>query len=345
MADADVPAWVRAAAEMPVAFAQVREDSLLGLWVLDRLGGDALRGIAIASGGCTVAALAALGRLAHLHLVDVNAAQMALCRLKLQLLQTETPNRRTALLGHVAGDALGPTALASEVGPDHLGRYELVFAELRSEMRSHTDELFELLMLDDAAERVRRGAPTTRLGMALDLALDRVMALPNLVRLFGSDATRNSREPFSRHFARRIRHALAALPTRNNPYLWQMLLGRFPPGVRYHWLDAPAPGRMPHVTESIGTMDAALGDFRDSFDFVHLSNILDWLALDQARQTLELACRALRPHGYVLIRQLNSTLDIPSLGRQFEWHNEEARALHARDRSFFYTALHLGSKR
>ena len=59
---------------------------------------------------------------------------------------------------------------------------------------------------------------------------------------------------------------------------------------------------------------------------------------------LELAWGALRPGGWTLIRQLNSVLDIPGLGRRFNWHTAEANDLHARDRSFFYRALHLGSK-
>ena len=51
-----------------------------------------------------------------------------------------------------------------------------------------------------------------------------------------------------------------------------------------------------------------------SYDFVHLSNILDWLSPEEARATLDVAHAALRPGGWVLIRQLNSTLDIPCFG-------------------------------
>ena len=92
-------------------------------------------------------------------------------------------------------------------------------------------------------------------------------------------------------------------------------------------------------------MDAALADAREEFDFCHLSNILDWLSPDEAHATLEVARSALRPGGWVLIRQLNSTLEIPSLGPGFSWQSAESQALHARDRSFFYRALHLGRKR
>ena len=80
------------------------------------------------------------------------------------------------------------------------------------------------------------------------------------------------------------------------------------------------------------------------FDFVHLSNILDWLTPEEARSTLALAWKALRPRGWILIRQLNSCLDIQTLGDRFEWETSSAGELHNRDRSFFYRGLHLGRK-
>jgi S-adenosylmethionine-diacylglycerol 3-amino-3-carboxypropyl transferase len=349
---------------MPVAFAQVREDPLIDQWLLKHIGGDGLRGIAIASGGCTAAALLASGSLARLHLVDANSAQIALCRLKLHLLETASPHERLQLLGHaplaaeeraarlaaafeklvLPDGVLGPLQMVAELGPDHAGRYELLFARLREEMQDCADEWQALLAARNSTDGKCPVDPTTPLGRRLDEAMERVMALPNLVRLFGTEATQNSRDSFSRHFAGRVRFALTMLPASNNPYLWQMLLGRFPVGVPYPWLTASAPARIPEVTFSVGSFNTSLARTHASCDFVHLSNILDWLTPQQAGETLDLARQALKPGGYVLIRQLNSTLDIPSLGRRWEWLAETARDLHARDRSFFYRSLHLGRK-
>src|SRR5262245_59442416 len=92
-------AWLDEAATLPLAFALVREDALLDLDVLAGSGPEA-HVIMVASGGCTAAALAAAPNIGRLHLVDPNPAQLALCRLKLRLLQTETPDTRQALLGH-----------------------------------------------------------------------------------------------------------------------------------------------------------------------------------------------------------------------------------------------------
>ncbi|MCZ6690793.1 MAG: DUF3419 family protein [Planctomycetota bacterium] len=346
-----------------MAFAQVREDPLLDLWVVNQVVSDASV-IMIASGGCTAAFLAAAPKVARLHLVDPNPAQLAQSRLKLRLLQTTDPSTRLALLGHspmtpterqarleeelaalgLPTDALGAASHVARVGPDHAGRYECVFAALRSALSSSADDLEAVLRLHDPVEQQRRVAPSTALGRQLDEALDTVMALPNLVRLFGEGATKNPIEPFSRHFAGRLRYVLATLPADRNPYLWQMLKGRYPEGSVSPWLTEPVPSHAPRITCSVELMGEALEAEPASFDFVHLSNILDWLTPEKARATLELAWGALRPGGWTLIRQLNSVLDIPGLGRMFNWHTAEAKDLHARDRSFFYRALHLGRK-
>ena len=59
---------------------------------------------------------------------------------------------------------------------------------------------------------------------------------------------------------------------------------------------------------------------------------------------LKRAWEALRPGGWIFIRQLNSNLDLPSMGRNLNWQDEAAEALHRRDRSFFYRKLHLAKK-
>jgi S-adenosylmethionine-diacylglycerol 3-amino-3-carboxypropyl transferase len=351
------------AVRRPIAFAQVREDAALDQCVVEKLerGAEILM---VASGGCTAAALAAMPKVSRLHLVDPNPAQIALSRLKLGLLATGNPSDRLELLGYASmpaarrrlrltkelqglnlpADALGSIDLIAEQGPDQAGRYEALFAKLREELSGVTDELKELLALRDPGEQSRRAGPETYLGHALDAAFDSVMALPNLVGLFGEAATRNRWEPFSSHFARRTRHVLATLPAANNPYLWQLLRGQFPHRVMYPWLNAPTPDRMPEIHWTVASMTEVLEGRTQEFDFIHLSNILDWLVPEEARFTLTLAWKALRPGGWTLIRQLNSLLNIQTLGEHFEWEIAAGEALHNRDRSFFYRGLHLGRK-
>ena len=363
MSGAGIPEWVEVAGGFPVAFAQVREDPLLDLWVVNELGEEA-QVCMIASGGCTAALLAAATNIDRLHLVDPNPTQMALTRLKLRLLQGSNYSRRLALLGHapmpaaerrerldaelsalgLGSDVFGPQDIVTELGPDHVGRYEFVFSALRRALAEYEEELTAILRLRDPVEQEKRVTPSTALGRKLDEALDEVMSLPNLVYLFGEEATNNPVEPFARHFARRIRHTLSSLSAERNPYLWQMLKGCYPDDRLIPWLDEPAPIHMPQVTWSVSFMAEELAAMPASFDFIHLSNILDWLSPEQARDTLDLAWNALRPGGWTLIRQLNSVLDVPPLGSRFNWLSEEAAELHANDRSFFYRELHLGKK-
>lgn len=337
---------------------------MLDLWVVERLPPNA-RIVMIASGGCTAALLCASPRTDRIHLVDPNPAQLALTRLKLNLLQGSEAVERLRLLGHMPLPAedrcsamdrllaelempatiLGPPSWVAEVGPDHAGRYERVFAALQHSLREVEAKLQRVLSTNDCNAQSAALSPETSLGRRLDDALDAVMSLPILVRLFGAEATNNPVESFSRHFAGRIRHALSTLPAATNPFLWQMLAGRFPDNVAYTWLRLPRLVRLPEIAVSNRFMAEVLEGASLDHDFVHLSNILDWLSPERAAATLDLAWKALRSGGFILVRQLNSSLDIPSLGPQFEWLTSESEELHRRDRSFFYRALHLGRKR
>ena len=354
-------AWVEDAANFPVGFAQVREDALVDLAIVRRFERPP-RVLMVASGGCTAALLAGSGEVASLHLVDPNAAQIALSRLKLLMAAELAPLERLAPLGHSAmapavrrrwlehalnrldlpADALGPPELVAEAGPDYAGRYERVFFALREALRPRHREIESLLKETDPGQQREHAAPETPLGQALDAALAEVMALPSLVRLFGEEATQNPVMPFHRHFAERLQVTLATLPAATNPYLWQMLLARFPVGIRSPWLDAARAAETCPVTWECTFMLPVLERSRAEFDFVHLSNILDWLSPARAAQVLEQAWKALRPAGCVLVRQLNSSLDIRALAPAFDWQIRAASQLHRSDRSFFYRALHWG---
>ena len=307
-----LPSWVEDAARLPVAFAQVREDPRLDGWAVEQFEPRA-RILMIASGGCTLAYLHRYDNIASFTVVDPNPAQIELAWLKLQLLEKFDPADRLALLGHMPMPAeerekmlrplcnletIGPPAVVAEEGPDHVGRYERVFAQLRRELRPRLAEVESLLQLSDPAEQNRRANPGTALGEALDAAFDGALDLPILVRLFGEGATRNRVEPFARHFARRTRHALATFPAATNPYLWQVLLGAYPPGHPAPWLALPRQRdcevTFMHLTLAEWIrMREQIEDYL--YDLVHVSNILDWLSPDEARETLALVHQALRP--------------------------------------------------
>lgn len=345
--------WASRAASLPLAFAQVREDPRLDLELARGVpaGGTV---VMIASGGETAACL---GRLPlRLVAVDMNPAQLALARVKWELAGKAPAEDAAALLGHLPmatgerrrrmkglldtlgleEDVFGPPEWIAERGVDHGGRYEVCFAELRARLEPWRVELETMLLSE---------TPLGNFGGAwLDVAFAEVMSLENLVCLFGREATQNPRRSFSDHFTARTREVIGRMPPRANPFLWQILAGCLPPGCRYDWLEYERP-LIAEVEWRQGKMDAVLDSMAaGSAELVHLSNILDWLSPGEAEATLRSARRVLKPGGQVILRQLNSTLEMEELDSGIAWDGELGKAMEARDRSYFYPRIHVGSR-
>lgn len=355
-----LPSWVREANELPLGSAQVREDPLQDLELVRGLDRPA-RALLVASGGCTAALLACQSQLRGLDLVDPNPAQLALTRLKLRLLREPVPERMQ-LLGHaplplearaerlaallqelsLPAQSLGPLETVARLGPDYAGRTERLFAALRARLRDQQFDLRELVGLRAPAEQLRRIRPGTLLGQGLARACEEVFALPNLEALFGVAATRNRVQPFEQHFAERLRHVLGSLPAAGNPWLWQLLIGRYPPGVPAPWLEQPPREQLPPLRCLHTSLEDALEGEEGPWELIDLSDVLDWQEPDQARETLARARARLAPGGVLVVRQLNSAHDVPALSEGIAWDEEYAARLHEEDRSYFYRALHVG---
>ena len=213
-------------------------------------------------------------------------------------------------------------------------------------MEPHQAQLESLLSSHDLRRAAKIIAPESEFGRALDRAFEQVMPLPNLVQLFGTEATQNPRRSFASHFAHRTRVALKRFPAATNPFLWQILAGRFPEGHSYDWLRSECGGGTPCPVTPIyhlGRMKDVLDSLPPrSVDLVHLSNILDWLSPSQAEATLASASRVLKPGGRVIIRQLNSTLEIPAIPSTLDWDLDLGSELESIDRSFFYPGIFVG---
>ena len=345
--------WALRAASLPLAFAQVREDPWLDLEVARRVpaGGTV---VMIASGGETAACL---GRLPlRLVAVDMNPAQLALARVKWELAGKVPADNAAGLLGHLPmatgerrrrmkglldtlgheEEVFGPPEWIAERGVDHGGRYEVCFAELRARLDPWRGELEAMLNSEEPLMEFGGGW--------LDEAFAEAMSLANLVRLFGQEATQKPRRSFSDHFTARTREVIGRMPPRTNPFLWQILAGCFPPGCRYDWLEDDRP-LIAEVEWRQGKMDAVLDSMAaGSAELVHLSNILDWLSPGEAEATLRSARRVLKPGGQVILRQLNSALEMEELDSGIAWDGELGKAMEARDRSYFYPRIHVGSR-
>jgi S-adenosylmethionine-diacylglycerol 3-amino-3-carboxypropyl transferase len=354
--------WVKSTATLPVAFAQVREDPQIDAALVRHVDRPP-RILMIASGGETAAWLSTL-QVKSLHLVDINRAQLDLTRFKLDLLTTAERDERLQLLGYqpisqsarsheislrlarldLPPDALGPRQWIAQFGPDQCGRYEWLFARLRDLLRDQSEALIRLMHLRDPAEQSACVAPGSELGDDIQAAFNETMDLNCLIEIFGHGATANRRESFADHFMNQSRRALATFPAADNPFLQQIFLGRFL-GAAWPWLEAPQQDRLPTTQYSCDRMGAVLAAAADeSYDFIHLSNILDWIQPAEAASVLQYTFRCLSPGGIAVIRQLNSRLEVREIPCALKWLEQTAADLHRSDQSFFYRTLHVGMK-
>jgi S-adenosylmethionine-diacylglycerol 3-amino-3-carboxypropyl transferase len=292
--------------------------------------------------------------------VDINPAQLALTRGKFYLATHRTPAERLQLLGHEAMAAekrltewqsilneiqlpdhiFGPVDQLAQIGPDYLGRYEVAFTQIQKKLKPWIDEF--LTAEGDVAEKmISSGSPR---GSHLEEVFAEVLSLANLVALFGEGATQNPQQPFHHHFLQQVREVTARRMVKDNPWLWQILAGQYPPDHPVDWLSSTGPWLVQPSYQQSAMLPALERTDTSSIDFLHLSNILDWLSPEEAMAVLTQAHRVLRPGGQLIIRQLNSSLVIPDLFPALHWHSEQGKTWQRQDRSFFYPQLHLASR-
>ena len=357
------PDWVHQSLDLPLRFAQVREDPGLDAWVVEQLSRDASL-LIVGSGGCTLAVLASMPNVRSIHVVDPNPAQLALCRVKLALLRGQDPDDRLKFLGHTdlslearerqlhriceetcdPMSSFGPTDHILEVGLDYAGRYESVFQQVSKSVATFPDSVLDLLQLENSSDQAKWLQTHPDFVALLLKSFDQVMCIENLVALFGETATQNPVMSFSAHFFQRTVHALHCFNASTNHFLWQVLASceTIKPFAR--WLSQPRQEVSANIHFEAETMQDYLAKTDVRFDYIHLSNVLDWLTVDEAHALLELTWNRLKPKGYTLIRQLNSDLPIRALGEHFTWLDEESDNLHREDLSYFYRGVHCGRR-
>lgn len=209
--------WLKYVSGFPVAFAQVREDSLIDQWITNQLPVSA-NGIMIASGGCTAALLAASKRFEHLTLVDMNPGQLELARLKISLINDCNAEERLNILGHrsdvqyknyrlnelkrynISDKIFGLPENVFNLGLDYIGRYELLFSRLQYVISGFADTTEKLLNFEDPSMQRDFLQDNPKYLKHLQQAFTEVMSLPSLISLFGKEATQNSIRSFSEHF-------------------------------------------------------------------------------------------------------------------------------------------------
>jgi S-adenosylmethionine-diacylglycerol 3-amino-3-carboxypropyl transferase len=306
---------------LPVNFSQVREDSLIDAKLLLNVK-TPVTILMIGSGGDTVCHLATSKSVKKMDVVDASQAQINLIKIKLALLGFSNENR-LAILGHremtpeIRYEILKEIAQELKIDLNSLAPRDILANE-GLDFCGRYEQLFkgiqrELKLLRITPEKLLH-EPTH-----LKEIFAEYFSLPLLVQLFGAQATQNPRQSFSQQFA-------------IDSYPW-------------HKFSALTSKEISPIQFHREFMLAFLAKAKTgSYDFIHLSNILDWLNKNEAEALLEHTFRALSPGGKCLIRQLNSSLNIPQCGQKFSWNDSLSKELTEKDRSFFYRQILVGEK-
>ena len=176
-------------------------------------------------------------------------------------------------------------------------------------------------------------------------AFERFFSDPLLRSMFGPAATQHARPgSYPAYFQRAFEDGLTREGAVDNPFLHHVFLGHYldREGCLPPFLAAPVPEL--RITFREGCIDAQLD--LSGYGFVDLSNILDWMDTDQVGALLDKLCRESQPGTVVMWRQLNNARDLEAgLRGDFVFDAAWQRSLRARDRSLFYSSVHVGVRR
>ena len=316
-----------------VQFAVVREDPRVELEVLRRF--RPARALLIASGGCTALTLATLHPELDLVLLDTNGAQLEHVRAKVAALARTDPVARARRF-NVESDARG--------GLSECGNFEALFRSLREHLMAQLVPRERLEACFDAPDRARPFPRELFRQPAWGRAFELFFSDALLTRVFGPAAIQHAPPgSYPDYFRRAFERGLSAHDAADNPFLQHVFLGAYrhrPASCPAFVLD-PAPAyRFTYVEGPLAAVDLA------ALDLVNLSNILDWMAPEEVQELFDQLRRQLRPGSVVLWRQLNNRRDLEAdLGSAFAFDRPWQDALLARDRSLFYSGIHVGQRR
>ncbi|MBN8660806.1 MAG: DUF3419 family protein [Candidatus Obscuribacter phosphatis] len=359
---------------LPLRFAQMREDAQIEAKILaERQGRQSV--LTYASAGCTTAYISTIVPLSKLTVVDQNQSNLALTSIKLHLLQDAFPSKRLKLLGHLPMDAkmrkrslqclLAELELPEEIlgsldyvalnGPDFCGRFEALLPTLRDHFKVHKKSWQNLLNLDVPAWQARLIGKNSPLKQNLDYALETVFDHETCLLLFAETPLARyfaKEKALSTHLSERIYWAFQNFAATGNPYLQQMLAGRYRSlGSEIDcapWLTMPVRPQdfelnLVHLQNNL---EKALElEEEASYDLITLSNELDYLEKTDQIKVIAAATKLLKPGGVLLWRSMLETSSNLIMPNQLTWQkSEKSQKLENSENSEYQDRAFLNSK-
>ena len=318
----------------PVQFAVVREDPALEAEVMRATG--ARKVLMVGSGGCTALALQRDFSDATFTLFDINPAQIDLVKRKMDALSGG---------GAAAERALFNVEDAHPGGLSQSGNFESLFRGMREFM-------FDLVL---PYERMRELFTVPGKLAQVDelifsnkywpVVFDLYLSDSILNTMFGPEATQHATPgSYPGYFRELFERGLRRQDAFDNYFLHHVLLGHYL--ERESALPSYLAGESVehqftfHLGPLTGVSDVA------DHDLVGLSNITDWMSEADIREIVDFLRRTMRPGSRVMYRQLNNEADLEAMfGDGFEFDSALGDSLWERDRSLFYSSVHVGVKK
>jgi S-adenosylmethionine-diacylglycerol 3-amino-3-carboxypropyl transferase len=287
----------------------------------------------IGSGGCTAFSLLTM-RPKALQVVDINPAQVYLVQLKRAAIQRLDYRSAVRCIAESASpwyDAVLRPALSDEAAAfwdqrRHLLERGLNQTGLLEQQLRHVMHYFQLFVhgprtveamlqqtdLSAQQDFYRRRWDTWRWRAAFAVGLSRPVLWTIRRIAMGGESPRPISAGFVRGMKRHVDDVLLRFPARENGYLWQWFLGRYPPNCQealpMYLQEAHFTTVQAGLAESVTTIACAeAADWLErqppaSLDFFALSNTLDVCGPTYASRLWEAVARAARPGAVACLR-------------------------------------------
>lgn len=328
------------------------------------------RCLSIASGGDnSFSLLAAAPR--EVVAFDLNPAQLALCELKAAAIRTldygeflqflgfrpsprdRAATYRDALRGQLSGDYFDRRPDLLRAGVVHAGKFERYFRIFRRFVLpfAHSRRTVAELLREKSAEERRRfyrerwDTPAFRGIYRLffnRFVMGRLGRDPEFFRYVDANA-------ISGMLKRQTDYALSELPTHDNPYLHYIMASEFGPALPHYARRenfGAIRANLGRIRFVKGTPDELAAEGGAAFDFFNLSDIFEYMDETLCRQCAESLFRLAAPGAAVAYFNMLVPRSLAALvPEKFAAHDEEATAIFAENRAFFYRAFRLDTVR
>lgn len=261
----------------------------------------------IGSGGETLIDLLSIPRPLNIDVIDMNSHQLELCKFKIsQLLSFDT---------------------YSNIDTHFSGKFEKIFSRIR--------EIFNYQGEDKLSTYI---ATSSQGQQKLKYIVNNLFSNENLAHVFSDRATKFSSESFADHFynvfVKACQNFRQSRSTAKN--IFNIIDGE-DITLSKHMLDAFNLYYHNHyVTYTLGNFESLKSN--EKYDIVSISNIGDWMPIEQYKELLASVREKLKPNGVVVARKLLGDYSLEQILRENSF-----KCRNITDNTFFYSEVCLGS--